>query len=235
MIVRIRLAYLRALRKRMKISIILFSISASMLFAVSWLIMEPYMDTLLLLLQAGEYDAAERMVTSMPPLIRYSPAIISVALLLMATSIGLLGYVTHRIMRIEYMMLLDMVRLLLFVATLACAAATIFWAYLAEAFVSKNLERISALIPLIYFSDKMFRLCLAASGVAISVQLVRLREILSKTARTSWEKLTVLLILSILAFIIDIVFVLPILVYMYRRRIFLSFAYVGIAGRTGQS
>lgn len=227
-ILKIRLRYLKNIAKNLQICSFLFNVSVLVIIFLKWTVIIPFFNRLFFLAQIGDIEKLQSEIMNISPLIRYSPIIISIAMFVLATSMGILSLVIHRTSKIEYTMALDVSRLLMFFATVTCCLSAILWVNLGKAFLASNIDEIANLVGPLYFSERMFRLCFFASFFSFMISLYRLRSILVNIVKVNKYLLFVFIVLGFLT-IIDISFAMPFFIYcLVKRRIIYGFAYLGI-------
>lgn len=227
-IIKIRLKFLKKYSHRLKYVMILYLISMIVLTCVKWIVIVPYFNKLFDLALMGDVDQIQYELEHMPILMKYSALAISLGLILLTISLFLLLNIIHNMSRIHYYMILDSIRILLFFAIIACGISTILWLSLSHAFISKDIEAVSRIIASIYFSERMYRLCFAAASILTSLFFFKNKKILGKLYNIRSIHLLLILISSLLS-IIDIIFSLPLIVYMgLKRKVIYLVAYIDL-------
>jgi len=227
-ILKIRLRYLKNLTKNLQICSILFVVSVFIIIIFKWIIIVPFFDRLFLLAQSGDVEHLQNEIKNMPPLIRYAPIALSIALFSLTVGIGILSLVIHKISKIEYKMSLDLSRLLMFFATVMCGLSAVLWAILGRSFLASNIDDVAGLVGPLYYSERMFRLCFSVSFIFLMISFYQLKKILVNIININSHILLAFLILGFLS-IIDIFLAVPFFIYSaFRKRIVYGFAYVGI-------
>ena len=227
-IIKIRLKFLKKYSHRLKYVMILYLVSMIVLTCVKWIVIVPYFNKLFDLALMGDVDQIQYELEHMPILMKYSALVISLGLILLTISLFFLLNIIHNMSRIHYYMILDSIRILLFFAIIACGISTILWLSLSHAFISEDIEAVSRIIASIYFSERMYRLCFAMASILLSLFFYKNKTILRKIYNIRSIYLILILISSILS-IIDIIFSLPLIVYMgLKRKIIYLVAYIDI-------
>jgi len=227
-IVKIRLKFLKKYSHRLKYVMVLYIISMIILTCIKWIVIVPYFNKLLNLALMGNVDQIRYELEHMSVFMKYSALVISLGLILLTISLFFLLNIIHNMSRIHYYMILDSIRILLFFAIIACGISTILWLSLSHAFISEDIEAVSRIIASIYFSERMYRLCFAMASILLSLFFYKNKTILRKIYNIRSIYLILILISSILS-IIDIIFSLPLIVYMgLKRKIIYLVAYIDI-------
>ncbi len=208
-LINIRLRFLKHQRRRIRNSFIIISLSILILTPIDILISMITNNIVVLFLLL---------------LIIISSAMIMVG-------VALFSMFAHSALRINYISLLDMIRLLMFFATVLAAISTLLWALVLYTYVQGgiNTEILSKMGFLIYYTDEMVEKLISFSMFLLTVIFIMHRETIRRILKIRVDVLYVLALLNFLALIHNITLTLPFTFFVILKpKIIYVFAYTDI-------
>ncbi|MCR8453931.1 MAG: hypothetical protein NDP13_02980 [Crenarchaeota archaeon] len=150
--------------------------------------------------------------------------IISSALILFGATF--LGIFTHGALRINYLSLLDMIRLLAFFTVVLAGFSTIVWIALGVSCIMREIseEVILGLLFWAYYTDRMIGIVMSFSFLLLIVTLIKNKKILQKILKIRpVHVIYVLCLLNLLAFLFNLLSIFASLVLVLPTSIFMAY------------
>jgi len=207
-LINVRLKYLKLHKRRFERTFLILTISILILTPINFFILETASDLTIIFLLS---------------LIVVSSALATVGMALFSLSASAL-------LRINYISLLDMIRLLMLVAMLMAALSTVMWASLLGKYVSGTTETIHTSIGLwIYYTDTMYQKLLSFSILLLNIIFIMHRKVISNILNMKTHSLYIFVVLNFLSVLYNLTLALPFILFiLLRPKIVYVFAYTDL-------
>jgi len=207
-LINVRLKYLKLHKRRFERTFLILTISILILTPINFFILE----------------------TASDPTIIFLLSLIVVSSALAMVGIALFSLSASALLRINYISLLDMIRLLMFIAMLMAALSTVMWASLLGKYISGTTETIHTSIGLwIYYTDTMYQKLLSFSILLLNIIFIMHRKVISNILNMKTHSLYIFAVLNFLSVLYNLTLALPFLLFiLLRPKIIYVFAYTDL-------